>query len=348
MAEGKKYYGFVDNMRAMGMLLIAAIHAPGWGEYITSLLSGIGVPLFFFVSGMLIPMSKKLAPFSDNLKEYSRKLLLPYLLFFLFSWLYWIVTFRLGNSANVYIHYKWWYPLEGLLFGSGELLYVNPALWFFPALWMTTLLYFIFSRYFKGLAVWLLAIVVSVAFVALRTSDFPRLPWGLDNALASVIFFSAGNYFAGKWMKWFSEIAKLPAALLATLCFVLYMLLYTVNGSIDVNSLNFGNGVVTYFTMTLFGIGAILFVSKLWEPPEPFKWISRNSIFIFPTHMVFYRIFTGVFMEVFHFPATFKEDSFLWGIVYVLLAFMLAWPASMVLKKYFHFFFSSGRPFVPS
>ena len=132
---------YVDIMKAIGIVLVVVGHSPGLNEYAKITIYSFHMPLFFFISGLLLSNEKLELKISDYFISQIRALGIPYLFFWFVSYLYWLPTHTLSASAPEYIGIPWWGPIEGMLIGNGDTLYVNVVLWFFTCLFVTSMVF---------------------------------------------------------------------------------------------------------------------------------------------------------------------------------------------------------------
>ena len=112
-------YGFIDNAKAIGIILIVCGHGKGLPAYLSHFIFSFHVPLFFFISGFLLKSGKLNAAVGTNIKKILRTLGVPYVLFFLLAWIYWLATRHIGSKASLFGDYAWYAPIAGLFDRAG-------------------------------------------------------------------------------------------------------------------------------------------------------------------------------------------------------------------------------------
>jgi acyltransferase len=323
---------YIDNVKAIAMLLVLLGHAPGLNQFAMNFIYAFHMPVFFFVSGLLLTDRKLALPLPRFIMAQIRGLGIPYLFFFMVSYLYWLPTHRLAAAAQKNGPITWWEPLWGLIVGSQQAWVVNAVLWFFVCLFLTTCIFFIAKRFFPaGLLVVvfnLLGIVFTLAYV----SSWPRWPWTLDSTLIALGFYAAGHYARG----YLPQLAQLSRTRVAIFALVLCLGLLAgtaLNGKVDLNLLDFGKLRLPYFVNAYLGIFALLFASLLLPSKRALSWIADNTIIIFPTHLLLYSLFTGIGVILLGWPHDFKESSWVWTAVFPILALGLSYPISLILTR---------------
>nr|WP_161984184.1 acyltransferase family protein [Sulfuriferula plumbiphila] len=322
-------------MKAIGIVLVVLGHSPGLNEYVKSTIYGFHMPLFFFISGLLLSDEKRQLKITEYFILQTRALGIPYLFFWFVSYLYWLPTHTLSASAGKYVGIPWWKPIEGVFIGNGNALYVNVVLWFFTCLFTTSLIYFIARKFFSYLSLLILFNSIAFAFTLFYDKSWPRTPMGLDNAVVALAFFSAGHSFR-QYQPVFLESMSKKRAIPASLFLFSWVLIFTIlNGEVDLNTMSFGNYKILYFLIAYLGIFSLYFFSISIPNNLVFKWLSKNTIIIFPVHLLMFSVFTGIAEVVFGMPHSFRESSVVWTVLFAVSALLLSYPASLFLYRYF-------------
>lgn len=322
---------FVDNVKAIAMLLVLLGHAPGLNQFLMNVIYAFHMPVFFFISGLLLTEKKTALPLHAFVFAQLRGLGLPFLFFFSVSYLYWLPTHHLAGSAQRVGQVSWWTPLLGLLVGSQWAWLVNAVLWFFMCLFMTAIIFFVARKYFSAKFLFLFFNILGVAFTLLYNASWPRWPWSLDSAVLALGFYSAGHYFRARPL--FATPRRSARALILSVVLGFALLLGTYfNGKVDLNLLDLGRLHWAYFLNAYLGIFALLFFSFWIAPLHILRWIAAHTIIIFPSHLLFYSAFTGFAVVVLHWPYQFKESSWLWTVLFPIAALILSYPLALILK----------------
>lgn len=283
----------IDAAKALAIVLVVLGHAKGIPHAFTILVYSFHVPLFFLMSGWVGEAYGARAR-SGPLpwRKLVRTLLVPYLCFFLLGYAYWLLTRDIGGKALRWGDRPWWEPLRGLASGIGPDLYVQPALWFLPALFVTTLA---FSALRRTLAPGWLALGC-VPLALLWIGWFPRLglrlPFGLDILPVSLAFFVLGA--------WLSRLPRLlPQGIAANVVTALVLalpwcVLAWRNDRVDVNMLVFGHSASAFLVAALLGSLMTLCAARLLQGAAWLQWIGRNTLLILCTHLLVFFVLSGV------------------------------------------------------
>ena len=180
-----------DIMKGMGILLVVAAHTYEGG--LRALLTGFLMPLFFIVSGHFY----KLRPLSEQLKQDTRRLLLPYLLIV-------VSTMLAGTLKDLATGH------EARLFLSTLYDCTTPA-WFLPALFGARAIFNIVLRHCKHY----LLVSFAVSSVPTLLAFYVQMPTFLSiaSAVNAVIFVAVG--YAFRQQQWEQALDRhLPVAAL--------------------------------------------------------------------------------------------------------------------------------------
>ncbi|HEY9099594.1 MAG TPA: acyltransferase family protein [Thiobacillus sp.] len=326
-------YTHIDTMKAIGIVLVVLGHAPGLNDFAKNVIYSFHMPLFFFVSGLLLTGPKVSLPFKHYFLQAWHALGVPYLFFFLISYLYWLPTHDLSSRADQYSDMAWWAPLSGVLIGNGEALFVNVVLWFFTSLLVTALIFHLARKYFSAGLLLLCFNLGALLFAFAREPSWPRLPWGLDNAIVALGFYSAGHYLHSYQPGILARISCKTAILIAAISMAGLIYGAFLNGEVDLNTLIFGHHPTLYSINAYLGILALFCLAIQLPGHATTRWLSQNSIIIFPLHLLMFSLFTGIGVVVFDLPHTFKSSAIEWTIAFTVLALLLSYPSAWILKR---------------
>lgn len=291
-----------------------------------SIIYGFHIPLFFIVSGFLLSDNAVGGGFFERLRHLGKTLLLPYLLFFLISYLYWILTKNVGNSAARFQGMSVYQPLLGFFIGTGSEIVVNVVLWFFPAIFVAHLMYFVFCKISGDRFAFFAFILISIGHYYWFKESNQRIWFGIDSALYGAAFIGFGRNFKFLLQALVFRLPLffvLPASLLL---FVIYVFLALENGKPDLNNAYVGLNLFLYFSSAIFGFLTAFIFSTLMPKSRVAEWLSLNSLFIFPLHWIFFRIITGVLQIGFSIESPYLAGSYLWTFVYSFVAILMVVP----------------------
>lgn len=266
-------YNYLDIAKGIGIFLVVfghVTHIIPIREYIWS----FHMPLFFFISGLLYNSNDT---FVIHLKKRMKSIIIPYILFFIISYMYWIFIERKVRGGE----YTLLHQLIGLPYGTyqGGHLNFNGALWFLPCLFSTDIFFCIIHKYISRNNLLILLSCIILCFCLgtfFINNDFIYLPFGINTALFSIVFYAIG-YIVNQ-SKYYSQITnqndkKSLYLIISSLLLVQYLCLRNNNGSIETAD-------IYYVSMAFIGIALCLFVSLLISKNKYIEYIGMNSLII--------------------------------------------------------------------
>lgn len=278
---------WIDRCKAIGIFFVILGHIMVDNKYIY----GFHMPLFFFLSGIVF--NERKYNFKSFLKSRVNSLLIPFVFFYLVTWLYWLFVERSFRPINLH----WWQPLLGLIYASPEwrgLMAHNGILWFLPCLFVVELLAFgIFFITKNILYRWVAAIFCVMLGLSI---DYP-LPWCINMAMVCLQFFFIGSLAHTKLNS--LSLSKSNIASLAIVsCFFYIICQYLSGNSVNIAYSEYGNWAIFEISAYL-GIITITFLSMLFPSNKKnmyikggpiIQFIGRNTLLIFAIHQPILRI----------------------------------------------------------
>lgn len=172
----------VDIFKSIGIILMIMGHIR-FGDVFDHWESAFNMPMFFFISGYLFNHKTKIEiPFLVFVKNKARSLLIPYIFFGLFHFLL------------VFIKYRDFSPLLGLISINTDNLPIAGALWFLTALFFTDVFYFLLDRYIQNKILFSAIVFLLAVFGNLCSVILPfELPFALGPSLVGLGLFHIGN-----------------------------------------------------------------------------------------------------------------------------------------------------------
>ena len=213
---------------------------------------GFHMPLFFFLSGLVFNESK----YQDIRKFLISRfntLVIPYVFFYLLTYLYWLLVERNYRPINL----EWWQPLIGMLQGSqaGGLMDHNGILWFLPCLFSTELIYVLVNKIKrKGIQ-----FIITVSLFFLGFCIKPILPWCINIAMVVHLFF-----WSACKIKTYIDEYVCKNTILAMLClWVVYVILqHVTHNRVNIATCIYGNPLV-FIVSSFIAITALSFLCKM-------------------------------------------------------------------------------------
>ena len=327
---------WIDNLKTISILSIVMVHTGRISDIISTYFTSFFIPVFFFISGFLVKESIRELAFLDFVKIKFQRLIIPYITFSIFSYLIWF--FIIGRFKDIVLPGQ---PLAhfftNLIYGVGGYgwLEYNITLWFFPCLFITELIFFFLLRFSSRkiliLSLFTLSILGYFFFEVVDPGKF-RLPLGSDIALSAVVFYGIGYLLKPYLLNNNLKVLHQP------LCFFFATLAYVIFSNLNQESaFVIGNFGKNYFYFYLSALSGILFwyqVSCFIKSNLLFEEISKNTLIIFPLHLLIFPFFTGVLVHIFNIPQSALDNSNIVGVTYTISAILLLVPFSWFLRRY--------------
>lgn len=339
-AAGQIRYDFIDNAKAIAIVLVVLGHGPALPISAKTFIYGFHIPLFYFLSGCLMSREKLQASCGHFLRYIGRSLVIPYVFFFLLSFTCWLVL-KHFSPQRAFSDVSVFRAFLGVFTGTEESLVVNQVLWFLPCLMVISLTYYLLRKKFSEavIAVFSLLLALPACFSLPHLSI--RLPFGADCALVALAYYATGQLFRNYGFPMPTRSKELLAGFLILLALTIFLSHW--NGLIDLSKLNFGRTPLAYLSCSYLGIAMTLLIAHAIPTTKAMRWLSSNTLVIFPLHPFMFAIFTGAMTIVLHLSKETKDSSTFFTLAYSVLAIGLAYPLSMILKLLFPYALGSTR-----
>lgn len=322
---------FIDNARATGIVLVVLGHAPGLPSVASDFIFAFHMPLFFALSGLMVGRERLAMPVARRAALLGKTLLLPYLLYFVVSWVYWLAFKRHGLRAGEFESLPWWDPVVSFAIGNGDRLYANVVLWFFPCLFVVALVHHVVARRWTPTAAAFVFVPIAFVYSTLREPGAARWLWSADCAVVAIGFYAAGAACnaALRRPRGIAAPVRIATAVVGLGgCFALARL----SGHVDLNHLSFGRIPALYVPMGALGTIGILAAASRWPATATARWLSTNTLTIFPLHFLMFSVVTGIAVAGLHLSPTVR-DAPLAAPVYTLVALAASVPTAAVVRR---------------
>jgi len=212
-------FDWIDCWKGLLIVLVVAGHVVGGASHLCigasqkalvflyKVIYLFHMPAFFWLAGLC--WRAKNDEFVMFAVKKSRRLLVPYAVFGIFSVLAYVILMRGALfSAVTTNHYQgmgegaWWQPFASLIHAggwpNGEGFRCNSVLWFLPAMFSVTCFYWIVDRCLKSRTsqLCLVVLLLGFEFINRRFGLVPTLPFGL-----SYIPLYGSFLILGRWLR---------------------------------------------------------------------------------------------------------------------------------------------------
>ena len=325
---------FIDNAKAIGIVLVVLGHIADTPPLLATLIYSFHMPLFFFVSGFLLAPRRVEEPLSMNLKRLARILLTPYTLFFAISLVFWLLTRNLGDRANKFANVGLQDAVWGFLTGRSVDMFINPPLWFFPALFVCAAIYFVSRRLMSSRLVFSLSVIMAALIFNVANPKADQLPWGLDIAWMALAFYATGHWLRTEKILQ-PKVAGLSlkeCVLIIALCMA-WVSLALWQGRVDLALGNFGAQPVVYMVCAGTGIAFLVLLARRVPTSALARWLSDNSLVIFPLHALTLSLAGGL-IKLFGPGWKVTGNGLAGSLMLATWAIVTVVPAAVVFQRY--------------
>ena len=272
----------------------------------------------------------KYGTFKEFALSRVKQLYVPYVVFYLIIYLYWLYIERPLRSI-------WVSRVDaflGLFWGSDNNYWIFPAgvLWFVICLFSLELLFFAVIKIAKS-SLMRVVILVLLTFVGvvLARKDLYILPWSLNNGLISIPFFGVGYMLRKKLLLDESlrdnkkNIATYFFALLLVFTFIAFPWLCSLGKLTDISYLDFPS-VYFFYTIPFLEILLWLTVAMIIDHSKFLEFLGRNTLPILAFHPQISRICRFSVIYLFGDSQVDINDDFFYSILLMLVVLVTFIP----------------------
>lgn len=281
MQQGRESrYDYVDLLKGIGILLVV------WGHSVAPrsvYLYSFHMPLFFFLSGYL----HKDKPFKQFVVRKFNTLYVPYVVFTIGSWLFYLVRLLLHHQQERLADHFW--KLTSVITGTVDNGGNNP-IWFLTCLLVVSILFLILRQLFRSPAGLGLAVVISSGIGYGLSLANIRLYFNTNIAFSGLVFYYWG--FIARQHALLEKLNHWPRwtwAGLALVAEIFHIFTAFLNPRIsDIEWVNMaGNTMGNYFLFYLsagLGIFAFLSLGYFIQEISFLNYLGKNSLIILAVH----------------------------------------------------------------
>ena len=253
---------YLDMLKCLGMFIVVSGHIHTSYGWFSLPIHSFVIPLYFMLSGMTFRRSK-FPKFLDFLKHRAKTLLLPYAMFSVITWAFWAIFSYVSHSKVD----SYWMPLlqTVLAQGSGRFLVHNVPLWFVPCLFVIEIIYYWLDKlpdWGKVVSSLVFAVIGSL-MIHVWKGVFVLLPWSIESAFVSVIFYCVGNLVVKKYgLKGIeTKVLGKKGVSIVMIIVLTIILVFTAhyNGHISLGSDMLGKSPFLFYFNAFIGIFSIVF-----------------------------------------------------------------------------------------
>ena len=336
--RSKKRIKWIDVCKGIGMILVILGHCAYFGGVLHNYIFTFHMPLFFLLSGLFFNANQ----IRNVVTRKAKSLILPYVSF---SILGLIMTIAIPSWRNNY-------SLKGFIYdiymGSPDYINVS-SIWFLMCLFVTMLLMALIlkiqSKKIQYIVLALLVLLgVGFAYIHEKIPYLPgrRLPFDIDVAMISVLFFGIGYYFKNSINKISSCNNFILIGIFACLSFALWGVV-CINGRVNLHGLTFNN-ILLYVTGAILGslmlMALSVIVSRVNMLEKMFAWIGRNTISILGLQAIYVRLFVLLInaikkqsYQLYYLPSEYVLVSFVFVLIMSVITTIIFNPINRQVKN---------------
>jgi acyltransferase len=334
-----KRIDFIDIAKGFGIILVVFGHTYR-GNDLNLFIYSFHMPLFFFFSGLLFN-EKKYASFRILLKNKFKTLLLPYITFYIITYLYWFFVekyLRPGYNISFDI------PLIGFFYGSDYEKYMCPngVLWFLTSLFVTEILLYNLLRLKNNYVRILLVVFSGIIGYLISLIEMPLPPFSSGTALMALVFAATGYYSKDFILNMLSNYNRLFLLTISIVLFIVVYFLALQNGRITMVYMDYFNPILFLITAVL-GIFATLLLSVSIKGNKIVQYFGINTLIFVGLSEPIKRALIGVFAKVTNMPVDDLRISIFWSFAIVITCFVLFIPIIFVFNKYLYKFIGKNK-----
>ena len=316
----------IDVLRAIAILFVIFGHVTHIGE-LRQYIWSFHMPLFFFISGFLFNRNKYEST-RAFLKVKINGLIIPYIFFCLITLVYWILIESRVRSWGM----TWYMEVYGIIYGtySAEYMLFNSAMWFLPCLFSMELLYWFVS---KIESTWKIVFVLLFAnILGMTAKDYLSwLPWGINSAMISMIFFGFGNLIKTKTSFW-ANLKWYYWVLTVSVMFSFQWLTFDCLKA-EMNALKIESPFL-YIFFAVVGICLYFSLAKLIKKNFILEWIGQNTLVLFALQEPVYRAIIYSFSKLLRIEVELVRTDICLNVLCTCLTVIVIAPFVIVYNKY--------------
>ncbi|MGE7952168.1 acyltransferase family protein [Lysinibacillus xylanilyticus] len=280
--QNKEHFNWIDVLKGLGIILVILGHIRLSPELINYIYL-FHMPLFFFISGYLMNISKYNS-MGQLVKKKTRTLLIPYITFSAIS----IICYSVIGHKDIDVSAT----VLSIIEGKRNEIYFNVPLWFLVGLFVVEMMYYIQKKLLKNdILLLILAILINyIAVVFLKVIETPNWIWSIDTAMYYLLYYQLGNLFRVyknkiDFNKMFNKVA---VGIFIFLCISFNLLslvspdlINYVYNYLDVNNKFL---VIRLIAFAISGIVTYVCLAMYIKKSTMLEYIGKNSLIIFALH----------------------------------------------------------------
>ena len=321
---------WIDMVKGVGMILVMFAHTP-LPEPIRKYIYAFHMPLFFFISGYLLNISKY-DSFKKFFKSKFKSLLIPYFIFSTTNYLFGAIVFNefAGQNLNSAMQ-----PLLGMFVGirGTKWTLCNGTLWFVLALFIAEIVFYFTVKLFKNNNRDIIISIIICGVISYLYNLFvgESLLWSMDAAITAIVFLGLG--YLTKKTKLITKISKFPIIIILL---IINLLAGSINTNIDISNGKYGSFILFYIA-AISGIFATIIIIKNLPNSKFISFIGKNSFVYLAIHQYVIFGFLKRNMSSAIFESQFILDKLMVSFYFVIIACIVILPIVKIINRWLPF-----------
>lgn len=312
----------VDVAKGLGIILVVIGHVTEKG-ILGSWIYSFHMPLFFLLSGLFF------SPKFGKLWTTARKLLIPYFVFAVLSYVYWRFVeckFRpLPEGFDVNMH-----ALD--ILWQRQAFRFNVPLWFLPCLLMVQCFATVLFAKLNKKAVVAAICFIWLAVLSVWQPDISSM-W-IKESLCAFPFFGFGYLIGKDGLQIVEEKIKKNHLLWVVAAFALLVVIGFNGVRNDMMMSSYNQGYLVFFLIAMVGCACTYVISHTLKGSKALQWLGVNSLAIMCLHEPLKRIILKITSAVLGMDMTAVRESVLLNIADTLIIIIILIPICKLLNKY--------------
>lgn len=309
-----------DILKGIGIILVVMGHVTH-DMPLKNWIYAFHMPLFFLLSGIFFK------PTFDNWKKSSKRLLMPYIVFAILSFVYWRfieLKFRPlpnGFDANMHVLDIFWQTREFRF---------NVPLWFLPCLFIVQSIGCVLFSKVKN---WRITLGITVLWLLLASliNSHVNAMW-VNESFYAFPFFGIG-YLIGKERFISTEIKLRSFSIYIVLAILPLIGVWFLNTRNDMHGSSYPNGYFLFFVIALVCIACCYIISAKLSMNKWLMWLGTNSLVIMCIHEPLKRILIVIFSRILHMEVVAVRESISLSIFVTCVTITIIIPVCMFINK---------------
>lgn len=313
---------YIDIMKCIGIILIVMGHIPITNRFIHDWIFSFHVALFFFISGYL----HKVVPTDMSfIRKNLYSLILVTVPYFIIGRIFVGIQNFVFYQDKFNINDVILQPFVSYITGSSSM----GVMWFVVALFWMRIAFNTVAQCFKQKGfVWILLLLFTVLSVGVYYSGFRFNYYQLSAVMLAMPIYCLGYLVKQNNLpEWYLNRLSCATKLFISFIFLLFTILFTeIFSPINLNALEVGTNIFTYYLQTIVGVAFIFTLSVLLPSHKIIVNISNGTMVILGFHMILIQCVKFVYMKIFHITTPPPYMDLYSGIISCILILVCLYP----------------------